>query len=245
MATLTAYDQSRYARQILLGGFGQAGQEKLKSARVFIAGAGGLGSPVSIYLAAAGVGEIRICDSDRVDLSNLNRQILHGDARIGEWKAKSAETTLRELNPAIHIMALTEYLDDSNIERLVDHADIMVDCLDNLATRYCLNALSIRSGIPLVHGAVWGLSGQVSFLHPPATPCLRCFFSTPERKQVFPVLGMIPGLIGCIQALEVVKYLTGLGDNLKGKLLFFEGADIEYQQFQIEKNSACPDCGNA
>ncbi len=244
MTTLTAYDRARYTRQMQLEGWSEAGQEKLKGARVFVAGAGGLGSPVSIYLAAAGIGEIRICDSDRVDLSNLNRQILHDDTRIGELKAVSAKTSLNALNPAIHIVALPECLDESNVEQMVRGSDIIVDCLDNMETRHCLSRYSIRHRIPMVHGAIWGMTGQVSFLHPPETPCLRCLFPTPAPKEVFPVVGMTPGFIGCIQALEVVKYLTGIGNNLKGRLLVIEGIDMECQVLQVASNPECPDCEN-
>ncbi len=242
--TLSAYDQARYARQMLITGWGEAGQEKLKSACVFVAGAGGLGSPVSMYLAAAGVGEIRICDADRVELSNLNRQILHGDNRIGQMKADSAGTSLRSLNSEISVVALPEFLNESTVERMVGRSNIIVDCLDNYEARYCLNRYSIRHRIPLVHGAIEGMSGQATFLQPPETPCLRCLFpAAPVRSGTFPVVGMTPGLIGCIQALEVVKYLTGVGTNLKGRLLLLDGMEMEWNTFQVERNPDCPDCG--
>ena len=156
MGSLTDYDRTRYQRQMLLHDWGEAGQQKVKAARVFIAGAGGLGSPVAIYLAAAGVGEIRLCDLDTVELSNLNRQILHPAARLGQPKALSAEKTLTALNPAIHIVPFAEYLDESNLDRIAGRPDIIVDCLDNYETRYLLNRYCLRQRIPLVHGAIWG-----------------------------------------------------------------------------------------
>jgi adenylyltransferase/sulfurtransferase len=198
---------------------------------------------VSIYLAAAGVGEIRICDSDAVELSNLNRQILHNDTSIGDPKTASARRTLGELNPTIKVVALGEYLDQGNVERLVGLSDVVVDCLDNFETRYLLNAYCVQKGIPFVHGAVHGLIGQVTFLCPPETPCLQCLIPEPPPKAVFPVLGATPGIIGCIQAMEVLKYLTGVGSNLKGRLLFFDGEDVEFTSLAIKRMPSCPQCG--
>ncbi len=241
---LTEYDLTRYQRQMLIEGWGESGQEKLKSSRVFVAGAGGLGSPVAFYLAVAGVGEIRICDADRVELSNLNRQILHNDTSIGELKAVSAEKTLRALNPEIKVVTCSDRLDENSMERIVGMPDVIVDCLDNFETRYLLNAYCIRQGIPWVHGAIWGMSGQVTFLQPPETPCLRCLFPGLTRKETFPVIGVTAGLTGCVQVLEVLKYLTGVGDLLKGQLLLLEGAEMSFTSFRVERRRTCPDCGN-
>ncbi len=242
---LTEYDRVRYSRQMLIDGWGEAGQLKLKRARVFLAGAGGLGSPVSIYLAVAGVGEIKLCDADTVELSNLNRQILHADDRIGVSKALSAAQMLRQINPTIKIVPCADYLEADTVERIVGKPDIVVDCLDNYDTRYLLNAYCFENRIPFVHGAISGLTGQVTFLHPPETPCLKCIFPAAPPKAVFPVVGVTPGLIGCIQAMEVLKFLTGVGTNLKGKLGIFDGEDMTFITVGIERAPSCPVCGES
>jgi molybdopterin/thiamine biosynthesis adenylyltransferase len=243
MKELTDYDLARYNRQMMISGWGEEGQAKIKSATVFIAGAGGLGGPVSIYLAAAGVGDIRICDADVVELSNLNRQILHTDKRVGEPKAASAEATLREINPTISVVACDAYLDEGSVDRIVGTPVVVIDCLDNLPTRYVLNAYCIKKRIPLIHGAIWGMSGQVTFLRPPETPCLRCLFPEPPPKETFPVVGAAPGLIGCIQALEALKYITGVGSNLKGRLVAFDGEFLRFTSLNLRRVKSCPDCG--
>jgi molybdopterin/thiamine biosynthesis adenylyltransferase/molybdopterin converting factor small subunit len=242
--TLTDYDKTRYDRQMMIEGWGEEGQAKLKTSSVFIAGAGGLGSPVSIYLAIAGVGELRICDADRPELSNLNRQILHTDERIGELKAVSAEKTLGELNPTIKIVTYSDYLDENSVERLVGKPDIIVDCLDNFETRYLLNSYCVEHDIPFVHGAIWGMIGQVTFLHPPETPCLLCLVPKPPPKELFPVVGVTPGIIGCIQAMEVLKFLTGVGTPLKGRLLVFDGEEMTFNSVNIKRASSCQECGS-
>jgi molybdopterin/thiamine biosynthesis adenylyltransferase len=244
MDTLTDYDKTRYNRQMLIEGWGEEGQIKLRSSSVFIAGAGGLGSPVSIYLAVAGVGEIRICDADTVELSNLNRQILHTDGRIGQPKAASAGKTLGELNPTVNVVTLADYLDESSIERIVGRPDIVVDCLDNFETRYLLNAYCVRHRIPFLHGAIWGMIGQATFLSPPETPCLRCLFPEPPPREVFPVVGVTPGVIGCIQAMEVLKFLIRVGTNLRGRLLFFDGEEMTFSSANVKRTPTCPDCGS-
>jgi molybdopterin/thiamine biosynthesis adenylyltransferase len=244
MAQLTDYDRARYNRQMLLPGWGDEGQAKLKSARVFIAGAGGLGSPVALYLAVAGVGEIRLCDADTVELSNLNRQLLHTDARVGQPKAESGAATLREWNPSLSIVPRVAMLTADTIGPIAGEPDIVVDCLDNYDTRYVLNAYCIEKHIPLVHGAIWGLNGQVTFLSPPETACLRCLVPQPPPREKFPVVGVTPGLTGCIQAMEVLKFLTGTGTNLKGKLLMFEGEDMTFTTLKLRRVKDCPDCGH-
>ncbi len=242
--TLTNYDKTRYDRQMMIEGWGEEGQAKLKTSSVFIAGAGGLGSPVSIYLAIAGVGELRICDADRPELSNLNRQILHTDERIGELKAVSAEKTLRELNPTIKIVTYSDYLDENSVERIVGKPDIIVDCLDNFETRYLLNSYCVKNNIPFVHGAIWGMIGQVTFLHPPETPCLRCLVPEPPPKEVFPVVGVTPGVIGCIQAMEVLKFLTGVGTPLKERLLVLDGEEMIFTSANVKRIPSCQECGS-
>ena len=244
MVSLTEYDLTRYQRQMLITGWGEEGQRRLKASRVFLAGAGGLGSPVSVYLAIAGVGELRICDSDRSELSNLNRQMLHSDERLGEWKIVSAKETLQRLNPTITITTCRDRLESSNVNGIVGKPDIMVDCLDNFETRYVLNRYAVSTGIPLIHGAIWGMAGQVTFLQPPETPCLRCLFPEEPPKAVFPVVGASPGLAGCIQAMEVLKFLTMVGTNLKGRLLVFDGEEMTFDLLTVRRRPSCPDCGS-
>jgi molybdopterin/thiamine biosynthesis adenylyltransferase len=244
MNALTEYDKTRYDRQMLIPGWGERGQLKLKSATVFIAGAGGLGSPVAIYLAVAGVGTICIADADTVELSNLNRQVLHTDSRIGEPKARSAQETLCQLNPTINIVSYSESLNESNLSQIVGRPDIVIDCLDNFPTRYLLNAYCAAYGIPFVHGAVHGLLGQVSFFSPPETPCLRCVFPEAPPKEKFPVLGATPGVIGSIQAMEALKYLTGTGSNLRSALLFFDGTDMTFSIINTSQSPTCPVCAD-
>ncbi len=243
--TLTAYDRARYNRQILLEEWGEEGQARISSACVFVAGAGGLGSPVAMYLAAAGVGEIRICDGDVVELSNLNRQILHSDERVGELKAESAARTLRALNPTIRVTAFSEILDETNADRIIGKADILVDCLDNYETRYLLNDFSVQRRIPLVHGAIWGLMGQVTFLNPPETACLQCFIPSPPAFGTFPAVGATPGVIGSLQVIEVLKFLTGIGTNLRDTLLLVDGEDMTFNKLSIQPSRLCPACSSA
>jgi len=242
MAALSDYDSARYQRQMMIEGWGDEGQARLRSASVFIAGAGGLGSPVATYLAVAGVGEIHICDADRVELSNLNRQTLHSDSRIGEMKALSAERTLKELNPTIKVVAHCERLDADNVGRIVGSPDIVVGCLDNFETRFVLSSYCITRRIPFVHGAVSGMLGQATFLNPPETPCLRCIVPQVPPLGIPPVVGAIAGLIGTIQALEVLKYLTGVGTPLAGRLLIVDGGAMSFDEVVVGRLDSCPDC---
>lgn len=232
----------RYNRQMLMHGWGKETQEKLKKATVFIAGAGGLGSPVSIYLAVAGIGSLRICDFDSPDWSNLNRQILHNHNRIGTNKAVSAKQTLEELNPDIKVTAFTDKIVGENIDSLVGDSDIIVDCMDNFPTRYILNECAIKKGVPLVFGSIWGMEGRLSFLIPPETPCLKCIYPEAPPSETFPVVGATPGVVGSLQALEVLKYLTGIGQNLKGKLMVWDGNKTEFKNYRAYKDPECPVC---
>jgi adenylyltransferase/sulfurtransferase len=240
---LSDRERRRYHRQMMLAGWGEETQEKLKEATVFVAGAGGLGSPLTIYLTVAGVGHLKVCDFDTPELSNLNRQILHDDTRIGTNKAVSAKQTLERLNPDIRVTALTDRIAVENADELVGDAAIIADCMDNFPTRYLLNEVAIRKGIPLVHASVWGLEGRLSFLHAPETPCLRCLFPEAPPAEVFPVLGATPGVIGTLQAVETIKYLAGIGTNLKGKLLVWDGAEMEFLTLKATKDPHCPTCG--
>lgn len=241
---LSEQELKRYNRQMLMEGWGEETQRRLKGASVFIAGAGGLGSPVSIYLAVAGVGHIRICDYDSPDWSNLNRQILHNHNRIGTNKAVSAAQTLRELNPDITVTAFTDKIVEENVDELVGESDIVLDCMDNFPTRYLLNASAMRKRIPLVFGSIWGMEGRLSFIQPPETPCLECIFPEAPPSEVFPVVGATPGVIGSLQAMEALKYLSGCGKNLKGKLLVWDGVNTEFRNLRAYKDPQCPACGN-
>lgn len=239
---LSADELKRYTRQMMMDGWGEDTQKKLKGSTIFIAGAGGLGSPVSIYLAVAGIGNIKICDFDSPDLTNLNRQILHNHGRIGINKALSAKQTLNELNPHINVTAFTEKILPENVDHLVGDAEVIIDCMDNFPTRYLLNEAAIRKRIPLVFGSIWGMEGRLSFLFSPETPCLKCMFPEAPAKEIFPVLGATPGVVGCLQALEVIKYLTGIGENLKGKILVWDGSRVDFKIYKTYKDPECPDC---
>jgi adenylyltransferase/sulfurtransferase len=189
------------------------------------------------------VGELRICDSDFIELSNLNRQILHPEERLGVSKAVSAGQTLRSQNASITIRTFAEHLDETTIERIAGSPEIVLDCLDNFETRYLLNRFCIARGIPLVHAAVWGFTGQVTFLHPPETACLRCLVPSEPPKSVFPIVGTTAGLVGCLQAAEALKYLAGVGSTLSNTLLILDAEDMEFLRLQVKRRSDCPDCG--
>jgi len=240
---LSDEDKERYHRHMMISGWGEKGQERVKSARVFVAGAGGLGSPTAMYLAVAGVGRLAICDCDSPELSNLNRQILHNDSRIGMNKAESAKLTLSALNPAIEVEPISTRIEAENVDELVGEAEIIVDCMDNFPTRYMLNECALRKGIPFVHASVWGLEGKLTFIHAPETPCLRCIFPSPPPPEVFPVLGATPGVIGCLEAIETLKYLTGVGETMKGRLLVWDGVEMEFTSYPLRKDPNCPVCG--
>ncbi len=235
-------DFLRYSRQMLIEGWGEEGQKKLKNSTVFIAGAGGLGSPVSIYLTVAGVGKIIICDFDNVEITNLNRQILHSHTRIGINKALSAKITLTSINPDVEVIPVTEKITAKNVDAVTADSHIIMDCMDNLETRYILNEIAIKKGIPLVFGAIYGIQGMLSFIQPPETPCLKCLFPEAPPKETFPVVGATPGVIGALQALEAIKYIVGIGKPLKNKLLVWDGMRGEFKAFKAQRDPACPVC---
>ncbi|MBN2552495.1 MAG: HesA/MoeB/ThiF family protein [Spirochaetales bacterium] len=242
---LSPEDRERYRRQMILPSWGEKAQRAIKESCVFIAGAGGLGSPVALYLAAAGVGTLRICDCGAVELSNLNRQILHADDQIGENKAVSALRTLERINPAVRVVPLSERIGSDNIASLLGPARLMVDCLDNFPTRYVLNDYAVRAAVPLVHAGVSGLCGQIAFIQPPQTACLACLVPEAPPTGVFPILGAAAGVLGCLEALEALKFLSGTGRLLKGRLLFCDGESMEFQEVGFDRDPDCPVCGSA
>jgi len=240
---LTEDERKRYARQISIPGFGEEGQEKLRRSRVAIAGAGGLGSAVATYLVAAGVGYIRIIDDDTVEISNLNRQILHGDSDIGRSKVTSAMERLSAVNPDVEVEGIKERITGENAEDLVRGTDAVVDCLDNFGTRYVLNDASIALRVPLFHGACSEMGGQVATIIPGKTACLRCIFPAAPPPGETPVMGSAVGTIGTIQATEVIKFISGTGNLLAGKILVYDGKIPACELIDVERNYACPSCG--
>ena len=238
---ITEEEQKRYHRQILM--LGEAGQEKLKAARVLIAGAGGLGTVISVYLAAAGVGTLRIVDCDVVEASNLNRQILHWGGDIGRPKTASASEKLAALNALIRVEEVAGRIDETSIDAITKDCDLIVDAMDNFPTRYLLNRTALRKGIPFIHGAVRGLYGQATTVLPGKTPCLRCIFPGSPPREVFPIIGATCGVIGSIEATEAIKLLTGRGEPLAGRLFIWDGMAASADSIVVERNPACPDCG--
>jgi adenylyltransferase/sulfurtransferase len=228
----------------MIGQIGQEGQGKLKRSRVVIAGTGGLGSPIALYLTAAGVGTIRVIDHDQVALSNLNRQILHWEADVGRKKVDSAKVKLRNLNSAVEIQAVAETITEENVSELVGGYDAIVDAMDNLPTRYILNRCAVEKNIPFFHGAVNGFEGRVMTVLPGKTACLRCMYRGLVPQEKFPVIGVAPAVIGSIQATEVIKYLVGVGELLTNRLLIYDGLKIAFSEFRLNKNPNCDHCGS-
>jgi len=240
---LTNSEKERYHRQMIFEGWGEEAQKRLKNSRVFIAGAGGLGSPVSIHVAVAGVKNIRICDCGEPELSNLNRQILHDDSRIGVNKAISAKNTLERLNPDIKVKAITDKITEVNAGKIIGDVDLIIDCLDNFDTRHFINVYAVKKRIPMIHAGVYGMRGQMTMIKTPETPCLWCINPGSPPPVVFPIVGATAGVIGSIQALEAIKYLSGVGTNLLGTLLVWDGAKMEFMSLPQHKDQACPVCG--
>ncbi len=238
---LSERERSRYARQILLPEWTEAGQQKLKESKVLVAGAGGLGSAVLTYLTSAGVGELRIIDCDRVDLSNLNRQILHGDSDIGKRKIDSARERLQGLNQDIRIDAIGDTITEDNVFDLVADYPI-VDAMDNLQARFLLNKVAAARALPLFHGAVHGFEGRVTTMLPGETACIRCLYRQVLPGTV-PVPGVTPGIIGCIQATEVIKHILGIGKLLTNRLLTYDGLSLTFNEFKLKRDPACQQCG--
>jgi len=241
---LSKEELERYKRQIVLEGFGEAGQEKLKGSKVFVAGAGGLGSAITMYLTVAGVGSLRIVDNDKVELSNLNRQVLHWDEDIGKPKVKIAQRKLKRLNPNIKVEVINETITEDSVIKLIGNSDLILDALDNYPTRYILNKAALVKNIPLFHGGVHGFDGVATTIIPGKTACLRCLFPSPPPSFNIPVIGVIPAIIGCIQATEAIKYIVGVGELLTNRLLFFDGLSTKFNEVSLKRNPNCPDCGD-
>jgi molybdopterin/thiamine biosynthesis adenylyltransferase len=237
--------RERYLRQLSIDGFGERAQEKLANARVFIAGAGGLGCSTSLYLAAAGIGRMRIADQGEIELSNLNRQVLYAEREIGEQKVAALARRIEGLNGSVHVEPLHLTLTEENLSSLTEGCDLIIDALDNLPTRFMINKSAIRLGIPIIHGAVLGFFGQLMTIVPGETPCLKCLYGEKVLSGVNPVIGVAPGVIGILQATEAIKVLTGLGRQLRGVLLLFDGLQMSFTELEIPRDPKCTHCGNA
>ena len=245
---LTPEQRQRYSRHLLLPEVGADGQQKLLDAKVLLLGAGGLGSPTALYLAAAGVGTIGIVDDDVVDVTNLQRQVIHTTSRVGVPKVDSAEVTINDLNPDVKVVKYETRLDASNIMEIIEGWDIIVDGVDNFPTRYLLNDATVRLGIPVVSAAILGFEGQLSVFKPHDGPCYRCLFRQPPPAELAPscgangVLGVLPGTMGLLQATEVVKLILGVGEPLIGRLLMYDALDASVTELKVRRDPECPIC---
>jgi sulfur-carrier protein adenylyltransferase/sulfurtransferase len=250
-STLTAEQRRRYSRHLLIPEVGEPGQRRLLESRVLLVGAGGLGSPASLYLAAAGVGTLGIVDDDVVDESNLQRQIAHSTERLGQAKADSARETIEALNPEVRVKTYEERLTPENVDRILDEGwDVIVDGADNFPTRYLLNDASVWHGIPVVHGSIYRFEGQVTVFAPREGPCYRCLFPQPPPPELAPscaeggVLGVLPGVIGSLQSNEALKLVLGTGGALVGRLLLFDALTATFTEVALRRDPDCPVCGD-
>ncbi|HEX7951075.1 MAG TPA: molybdopterin-synthase adenylyltransferase MoeB [Candidatus Limnocylindrales bacterium] len=245
---LSAAQRERYSRQLLMPEVGPDGQARLLGSKVLIVGAGGLGSPAALYLAAAGVGTLGIVDDDLVDASNLQRQVLHASDAVGAPKVASARRTLTGLNPDVRVVAQRARLDASNVRGLITGYDVILDGTDSFETRYLLNDAAVDARIPVVHASVFRFEGQVTTFVPFEGPCYRCLYPTPPPPELAPacsivgVLGVVPGVMGTLQANEVLKLLLGIGETLAGRLLVFDALDSTFSEIRLERDPACPAC---
>jgi molybdopterin/thiamine biosynthesis adenylyltransferase len=244
--------RKRYSRHLLIPEVGEAGQLKLLGSRILLVGAGGLGSPASLYLAAAGVGRLGIVDADVVDETNLQRQIAHSTQSLGEPKVDSARRTLEALNPDVEVKTYRERLTSENIDRILGEGwDVIVDGADNFPTRYLVNDASIWHGVPVVHGSIFRFEGQVTVFKPGEGPCYRCLFPQPPPPELAPscaeggVLGVLPGIIGSLQANEALKLVLGIGEPLVGRLLLFDALEAAFTEVALRRDPACPVCGES
>ncbi len=247
---LTSDQRVRYARHLILGGIGEEGQRKLLDAKVLVVGAGGLGSPAALYLAAAGVGTIGIVDFDVVETSNLQRQVLHDTRAVGQLKVESARDTLTALNPDVKVEAYAERLTSENVLSLFRGYDVVVDGGDNFPTRYLINDAALHLNLPVVHGSIFRFEGQATVFTPYDGPCYRCLFAKPPPPDLAPncaeagVLGVLPGVIGSIQATETLKLLLGIGESLAGRLLMYEALEQSFSELPIQRDPECPACSD-
>jgi molybdopterin/thiamine biosynthesis adenylyltransferase len=250
-AGLTAAQRERYSRQLLIPEVGPEGQARLLASRVVVVGAGGLGSPAALYLAAAGVGTLQVVDFDLVDVSNLHRQVLHTTEAIGEPKVESARRAIEALNPDVTVVAREAILDADTVDGFIAEADVILDGTDSFETRYVLNDAAVRAGIPVVHASVFRFEGQVTTFVPFEGPCYRCLYPSAPPPELAPpcsvvgVLGVVPGVMGMLQATEVLKLLLGVGRPLVGRLLVFDALDSTFTELSFERDPACPACGDA
>ena len=246
---LTAEQRRRYSRHLLMPEVGAEGQAKLLDSRVLVVGAGGLGAPALLYLAAAGVGTIGIVDFDTVDLSNLQRQVVHPSDRVGHRKTESAAETVRALNPDVRVEIHDELLDASNVARIIAGHDVIVDGTDTFETRYVLNDAAVAAGIPVVHASVFRFEGQLTVFAPGRGPCYRCLYPAPPPPELAPscsvagVLGVVPGTLGILQATEALKLLLGIGTPLIGRLLLYDALDESFEELELRRDPHCPACG--
>jgi sulfur-carrier protein adenylyltransferase/sulfurtransferase len=243
--------RERYSRHVLIPEIGVAGQRRLLEARILVVGAGGLGSPAALYLAAAGVGRLGIVDDDVVDASNLQRQVLHSTVGLGEPKVESATERVRELNPDVEVVPYHERLTAANVDGILDDGwEVIVDGADNFPTRYLLNDASVWHGIPVVHGSIFRFEGQATVFAPRVGPCYRCLFPQPPPPELAPscaeggVLGVLPGVIGSIQGAEALKLVLGIGDPLIGRLLLYDALAGSFDEVAVRRDPACPVCGD-
>ena len=246
-ATFTSDQRRRYSRHFILPEVGEAGQHKLLDTKVLMIGAGGLGSPAGLYLAAAGIGTIGIVDDDVVDESNLQRQVLHTTDRVGTPKVESARIAIHAINPDVQVVEYPTRLDKDNVFEIFGGYDIIVDGTDNFATRYLINDASVLLEIPVVHGSIFRFEGQTTIFAPPDGPCYRCLFPDPPPPDLAPncaeagVLGVLPGIIGVIQATETIKLALGIGRSLVGRLLMYDAMEEEFRELKLEKDPGLPD----
>src|SRR4051794_14456428 len=246
--TLTPEQRERYSRHTLIPEIGVEGQLKLLNSKVLLLGAGGLGSPAALYLAAAGVGTLGIVDNDVVDLSNLQRQVAHSNDRIGMPKVDSAEISIHEINPDVKVEKHPVRLGADNIMEIIEGYDVVVDGLDNFPTRYLLNDASVRLQIPVVSASILGFEGQLSVFHPYEGPCYRCLYPTPPPAELAPscgaagVLGVLPGVMGLLQSVEVIKLVTGAGDTMAGRLLLYDALGTTFTELKVRRDPDCPIC---
>ena len=242
---LTPDEMERYDRQIRIKGLGKNGQLKLKRARVMVAGAGGLGCPASLYLVAAGVGYLAIVDKETVELSNLNRQVLHWGDDVGKLKSVSVLEKLHQLNPGVEVEAVPRVITPINARELVHGFTVVVDGMDNWRTRFVLNEACVRENVPFVHAGVHSLYGQITTVLPGEGPCLQCVLpKIPPEEEKFPILGSTAGTLGLLEASETIKIITGIGEPLVGRMLHFDGETMRFQEIKVERRTDCPVCGS-